>query len=53
MERVPVCDQSNGWPTEIFFENLNATYMMGLKANDRFRFGKYRPHHASKKGITP
>ena len=53
MEGVLVCDQSNEWPVEDFFENLNAINMMGVKADERLGFGKDSPHHALKKGAAP
>ena len=36
-----------GGPTKNSFENLDATKIMGIKADERLGFGKGGPHHAS------
>lgn len=36
-----------------FFENLDTTNIMGVKADELLGFQKGRPHHASKKGGPP
>ena len=48
-----MCDYSNGLPTESFFEDLDATNIVGVEADEQLRFGKCGPHHASKKGFAP
>ena len=43
-----MCDQSNSWPIEIFFESLYTMIDMGLRADDQLGFEKMGPHHALK-----
>ena len=40
MEGVPMCDQSNECPNEGFFENLDATNIMGVKVDEPLEFRK-------------
>ena len=53
MEEVSMCDQSNGFPTWIFFENLYTINIMDAKADDRLEFWEGKHHHALKKGAAP
>ena len=46
-------DQSNRWPIEILFQNLDTTDLMGVKADEWLRLRKCGPHHTSKMGTPP
>lgn len=39
-----MCDESNGWPTEIFFENSDVTSIVGVRDDDWIEFKKHGPN---------